>query len=176
MASRVTYVVKTDLPPEAVNAIGLLVFSKWLDFALGRTVLNGRRLVYPTGRYAASISFRQEGEATVAIIADEDAAPEAGILEQGHAPVDLKTRLRPGRAYPMHRPSGSVPGVSLRRIGSGPPGMHPSMWAEVRMREFSGFASIGENSPPDSWIIPAMPAYAPALYLAASLRSSLRGS
>src|SRR5690348_13237168 len=104
MASSVTYVIRTNLDPKMVNAIGLIVFAKWLDFALGRTMLNGRRLVYPSGRYASSISYRKEGESTVAIVADEGFAPEAGILEQGHGPVDLKTRLQHGRAYPMHRP------------------------------------------------------------------------
>ena len=173
MASSVTYVIRTNLPPEAINNIGLIIFAKWLNFALGHTVLNGRRLLYPSGKYAASISYRKEGEAAVAIVADEGLAPEAGILEQGHGPVDLKTKLQPGRAYPMHRPVNSNMNSTLRRIGSGPASMKPSMWAEIRMREFSGFASISANSAPDSWIIPTMPAYSPALVLAAQAKQMI---
>ena len=179
MAARVTYVVRTNLPPEAINAIGLIIFAKWLDFAMGHSVLNGKRLLYPSGKYAASISYRKEGEAAVAIVADEDMAPEAGILEQGHGPVDLKTRLQRGRAYPMHRFSlGGMFGLDpagLRRVGSGPPSTKPAMWAQVRMREFSGFASIGKDSDADSWIIPAMPAYSPALVLAAQAKQMVQG-
>jgi len=167
VAAGVTYVVRTNLPPEAVNQIGVEIYLKWLDFALGHTALNGKKLIYPTGRYAASITFKQENAWTVAIVADEAIAPHASIIEQGHGPIDLKTRLMRGRAYPMHRAVGRTPGTSLRRIGSGPPSTRPRMWAEVRAREFSGLASIGPNSSPDSWIIPAMPAYSPALVLAA---------
>jgi hypothetical protein len=179
MASSLTYVIRTNLPPEAVNEIGLIIFAHWLDFAMGHTVLNGRRLMYPSGKYAASLSYRREGESTVAIVADEGQAPEAGILEQGHGPIDLKTRLQRGRAYPMHRFSmGGMFGLEstgLRRVGSGPPSMKPSMWAEIRMREASGFASIGPNSPADSWIIPPMPAYSPALILAAQAKQMAGG-
>lgn len=175
-SSSFTYVIRTNLPPEAVNRIGLEIFARWLDFALGNTVLNGRRLVHPTGRYAASIQYKQEGEATVAIIADEQSAPEATFIESGHQAVDLKTRLQHGRAYPMHRPPGANLPSGLRRTGSGPPSMKPRMWADVRSREASGYASIGPNSPPGSWIIPAMPAYAPALALAAIARSMTQGA
>ena len=176
MRQGTTYVVKTDLDPAALNRIGLEIFAMWLDFAMGNKVLGGRRLVYPTGRYAASLHFRQVGEAAVAIIADEDIAPEAAVLESGHGPVDLKTKLQQGRAYPMHRPVGGnrVPG-GLRRVGSGPPGLKPRMWAEIRSREASGFASIGPNSPPGSWIIPAMPAYSPALVLSNMATAMTRG-
>lgn len=177
MTSSVTYVVRTDLPPERVTAIGLEVFRLWMDFALGRGTVNGRRVVYPTGRYAASLSMQRDGEAVV-VAADESVAPEVAILESGHMAVDLKTKLQHGRAYPMHRAPGSTPGTSLLRIGSGPPGKprigvgsrgvaavrRPMMYANLRASTASGFASIGSNS--TGWIIPAMPAYAPAATLA----------
>ena len=169
------YVVKTDLDPAMLTRIGLEIFAKWLDFALGVQSLNGRRLVYPTGRYAASLQFKRTSESSVAIIADEDMAPEAAVLEYGHGAVDLKTKLQQGRAYPMHRPFGGNQTGGLRRIGSGPASMKPHMWAEVRSREASGFASIGPNSPPGSWIIPPMPAYSPAMVLAAMATKMARG-
>ena len=171
-ANGFTYVIRTNLPPEAVSRIGMAIFALWVDFAMGNGTLNGKRLVHPTGRYAASIEYKQMGAASVAIVANEDAAPEAGILESGHGSVDLKTKLEHGRPYPMHRALGSdipsggakagyVPGASLK----------PTMWAEVRKRSGSGFASIGPNSAPGSWIIPPMPAYAPAMALASIARS-----
>jgi hypothetical protein len=173
-------VVKTDLDPQYVNRIGMAIFSLWMDFALGRKSLGGRRLAHPTGRYAASLQYLQEGEATVAIIADPSIAPEASILEEGHPRVDLKQTLEAGRGYPMHRFRGGGQAISrketLRRsgVGASPPsridarrlaGGGPSMWAEIRRQEANGFASFGPNSDPDSWIVPAMPAYAPAKIL-----------
>lgn len=163
----VSYTVKTNLPPDMVSKIAISIFTLWVDFALGRASIAGRRLIYPTGRYAASISYQQEGESTVAIVAD---APEADILELGHASVDLKQKLRPG-AYRMHRRPGQTPGTSLRRVGSGPASLKPRMWAEIRTREANGFASIGVNSPADSWIIPPMPAYSVAMILAAQAQA-----
>lgn len=180
------YAVKTDLPPDAVTHIGLEIFKLWVDFAMGRGAIAGRMLIYPTGKYASAISFRQEGVATVAIIADESVAPEAAILESGHGRVDLKTKLQMNRPYPMHRVQGATPGTTMRRIGNPAPaplrafvrapggvvkgarygGVRHSMWAEMRSATSSGFASIGPNSPADSWIIPPMPAYAPAANLA----------
>ena len=171
MTNGVMYVVKTDLPPQMVTQIGLEVFARWMDFALGKESIGGRRLIYPTGRYAASLQFKKTGEASVAIIADESVAPEAAILEQGHGPVDLKTRLAPGR-YPMHRTPGGKPGTGLRRTGSKKgPFARASMWARVRAAEANGFASIGPNSAPGSWIIPAMAPYAPAATLANMIRA-----
>ena len=163
------YVIKTDLPPEDVTRISVELFAKWMMFALGWDSLGGRRLVYPTGRYAASLRYEQRGESTVAIVADENVAPEALWLEVGHGAFDMKTvKSLEGRAIPMHRaPGGSVhlARTGLRRIGA-PHHGQPSMWAEVRRAGASGFASFGPNSDPESWIIPAMPAYAPARVLA----------
>ena len=158
-----SYLVKTNLSPEQLSQLAIEVFVRWVDFALGGAAIGNKRLVYPTGRYAASIEYRQEGEATIAIVAS---APEAEILEVGHAAVDLKTKLQHGRPYRIHRPQGATPGTSLRRVGTGPSSLQPHMWAVMHQRTASGFASIGPNSAPGSWIIPAMPAYSPALILA----------
>lgn len=166
-----SYVVKTNLPPEQLTLLAVDIFIKWVEFALGQTSLGGKRLVYPSGRYAASIQFRQEGEANIAIVAS---GLVAQILESGHGPIDLKTKLQQGRAYPMRRPVGQVPGITLRRIGAGPPSLKPHLWAQLRVKEASGFASIGPNSAPDSWVIPAMPAYSPAMILAAQAQAAAR--
>lgn len=150
-----SYVIRTNLPPEQLNQIALEIFSRWVEFALGERALGGKRLIHPTGRYAASLEYRQEGEASVAMVSS---SPIAGIIEHGHAAVDLKTKLQSGRAYPLHRAGGS-------------PSMRPKMWAEMRRQSTSGFASFGPDSPADSWIIPAMPAYSPAAILAAQMQA-----
>lgn len=147
------HVLMTNMKPEDVNRITLEIYARWVDFAMGNTILNGHRIVHPTGRYARSIRVLYEDGIAVGVIADKNAAPEAAILEWGHSSVDLKTRLRHGRPYPMHRP-GDMP-----RVGGGPNGIRSMTWAKVRTRAFTGIASIGPNSSPDSWIIPAMPAY-----------------
>jgi len=178
MRTGYSFVVRTNLPPETVTSIGVEIFLLWLDFALGGGALNGKKLIYPSGRYAAAISFRQVDAATVAIVADEDAAPEAAILETGHRGFDMKTVTRlQGRAIPMHRPVAS-PEVSratgLRRTGSGPPGLKPAIWAELRSASSSGFASFGPHSAPDSWMIPPMQPYAPAMALAVMAKRMAR--
>lgn len=178
MALGYTYIVRTNLPPAAVTSIGVEIFLMWLDFAMGGSALNGKKIHYPSGRYAASISIKQVDPNTVAIVADENIAPEAAILETGHRSFDMKTvSSLSGRALPMHRPTGAVAGVPLKRIGAGPKGAgpKPSMWAEVRGREGSGFASFGPNSAPDSWIIPPMAAYSPALTLSVLARKMAAG-
>ena len=168
MSDGIKYVLKTDLRPVDVTRVGVELFLKWMEFALGRGSLDGKRLVYPTGRYASSLRFEQRDETTVAIVADEGIAPEALWLEVGHGAFDMKTVASlSGRAIPMHRPVGGTAHqarTGVRRIGAGPAG--PSMWAEVRAAGSSGYASFGPDSDPDSWIIPAMPAYAPAHVLA----------
>jgi hypothetical protein len=129
-ADGIEYVVVTDLSPEAVNAIGMEIFKQWVEFASGNRVADGKYLLHPTGRYARAIHYQREGEATVAIVADESVAPEAHVLETGHQAVDLKQKLTKGRRYPMHRGA----------------------------RTFTGYATVGSKG----WVIPAMPAYAPA--------------
>lgn len=143
------YVVQTDLPPEYLTKVGIQIYKEWLEFALGHHALEGKTLKHPTGRYAASLKFQQLGEATVAIIADEDLAPEAAILETGHGEFDLKTKFQKGRRYPMHR-------------GSGISGMAPAVWAQSRSAGFTGYARVGD----EGWILPPMPAYSPAKILA----------
>ena len=160
----VDYVISTNLPPEALTEIGLKVFEMWTAFAMGQISLGGKRIIWPTGRYAASLQFEQRGEYVVAITANENYAPEAAILEEGHGVVDLKTRMAAG-VYPMHRFQGGGPrgaAMGLRRRGVGRASMQPSMWAAIREGEANGYATLSPNSPAGSWILPAMPAYSPA--------------
>lgn len=150
--SPVEYVVNTNLDPSQLSMVSVEIFSQWLSFALGGQSLGGRMLKHPTGRYAASIGYQVSGESQIAILAD-DSLPEAGILEAGHGTFDLKTKFQVGRRYPMHR-------------GGGAPSNKPSMWATARRKSSTGFASIGKNSPADSWVLPVMHAYSPAKILA----------
>lgn len=166
--SSYTYVVRTDLPPEMVTELGVEIFVMWVNFALGIEALGGRKLVHPSGKYASSIQFKQTGESEVAIVAgatDDEAATVADVIEQGHGPVDLKARLGAG-VYPMHRLRGHKLPSGLRRSATGRASLNPTMRAEMRAANFEGFASIGPNSDPNSWIIPAMQAYSPAFLLA----------
>ena len=77
------YVIRTNLPPEGVTRIAVELYLLWMDFALGKGFLNGKKLHYPSGRYASSISYRQYDEVTVGILADESVAPEAACFAPG---------------------------------------------------------------------------------------------
>ena len=165
----IVYDVYTDLDPTALNAVGQEVYRRWFEFALGKVALGGRHIMHPTGRYASAIEFKQRSESRVAIIADEDIAPEAGILETGHGAIDLLKKLTPGRAYPMHRGTGGA----APQIASGP--RAKKIWASVRAAGFSGYAVVPRSRRPGSmntsgrgpaWVIPPMPAYSPAAILA----------
>jgi hypothetical protein len=170
------YTINTNLDPQQLNVLGLQVYKMWLQFAVGQIALGGKRLFFPTGRYAASIRFERQGEAEIAIIADENVAPEALWLEVGHKTVDLKTKLRMGKVYRMHNPIApgsvqAVTGLNRQRASgktgtAGGIGFTPRYWASARKSDESGFAQFGPNSPTDSWVIPPMPAYSPAMLLA----------
>jgi hypothetical protein len=136
----IEYVVRTNLPPEYVTAVGLEVFKQWADFAAGTGTANGNRIAHATGRYRSSISFQQTGEATVAVVADASIAPEAIILETGHNVVDLKTK----------------PGFPQGRI------FHSAMWAYPSRRFPGGSGPTHVTVGATGWVIPAMRAYAPA--------------
>lgn len=136
----IEYVVRTNLDPKYVTAVGLEIFKQWADFAMGIGEAGGNRIAHPTGRYRSSIQFRQESEATVAIVADGNIAPEAIILETGHNVVDLKTK----------------PGFQQGRI------FHSAMWAYPSRRFAGGSGPTHVTVGATGWVIPAMRAYAPA--------------
>jgi hypothetical protein len=192
-------IIGTDVDPNYLNQVGLEIFHKWIDFARGRTALGGKTILYPTGRYAASITMRRYGTRRgarvpgdiptrtvthIAIIADEKLAPEAAILETGHAQIDMLQHLAPGRAYPIHRnaptPAGIVSGPDFPRTSYGRAQVR-KLWAVSREIGARGYARTPKNmaarGPSNTsgtgpaWTIPAMPAYAPAQILADLVRN-----
>lgn len=142
------YAVHTDMPPETITAVGKEIARLWAEYARGAGTPGLQTIEHPTGRYASSIQFQQEGVATVSIIADEKVAPEAAILETGHKPVDLKLKLTHGRRYPMHREGGRFTGMS---------------------------SPVPISSTGRDWVIPAMAAYSPARTFAKMAAGMLSG-
>lgn len=165
------YDVFTDLNPDQLNTVGMEVFKMWMDFALGRVPLQGRYLMHPTGKYAASLQYRRWGKSRVTIMTNDKLAPEARILELGHKPYDMKKNPRlMGRTFPMHRGLNVTGPVSAKRS--------KRIWARARSSQFNGFATVPTHITPenaDSWIIPAMPAYSPAKILSELLDQAFGG-
>jgi hypothetical protein len=163
----ITYDVFTDLSPDEVTEAGYAIMALWIGFAMGKDEIHGFRIKNPTGRYASSIRLEGRGVSRVAVIADEKMAPEAQWLEEGHGAVDLKQKLTGGRVYPMHRGAGAP--ILNSTFG----GRTNNVWAAPRAEGFNGFARVPTHITPEnanSWIIPAMPAWSPASYLADLLR------
>lgn len=159
------YTVFTDLAPDELTEVAFELMKKWVAFALGQDEIGGMRIQSPTGRYASSIRLEGRGINEVAIVADEDIAPEALYLEEGHTQVDLKQKLTAGRVYPMHRGTGSSGPILNSTFG----GRANNVWAVPRAAGFNGFARVPTQITPEnagSWIIPAMPAWSPAKHLA----------
>lgn len=175
MSNRV-YTVLTDLDPESLTAVGFAIMEKWISFAMGKSEIASYRIEHPTGRYASAIRLEGRSETEIAIIADEEIAPEIEWLEEGHRAVDLKTLL-PGRRLQMHRGRegqyGSA-GYSAPVLNMTFGGRANNVWATPRAAGRSGFARVpstvtAENAA--SWIIPAMAAWSPAQHLAEMVRN-----
>ena len=161
------YEVWTDAPQAVINKIQLEIFKLWVQFAKGGKSLGIKPLMNPTGKYASSISMQKEGARIVAVIQDEDIAPEGQWIESGHAQYDMKTLFR-GRHFPLHRAGGvpfqkgvKVKGYYLAAKKSGD---------FNRSADFAGMATVGETG----WVIPAMAAYHPAKALADIAEQKLR--
>lgn len=187
-----TYEVFTDLDPDALTEIAVEVYRRWLEFALGKDEIGGRLLSFPSGRYAASMSWRRTGVASVALIADEKIAPEAKWIEEGRAGADMKaamlgkgkTRVSSDgylyRVIPMRRDS-RTPGFDLGEIATSSAGERlpirvSRLWARPRLRNDPDRFVTMTNEPGSSeWMIPAMPAYSPAAILAALVRREYGG-
>jgi hypothetical protein len=154
--------VWTDLPQDGITEIGFEIAKRWIAFAMGEEAINGYKIKNPTGRYASSIDVFVESPTHVAVVADEEIAPEALFLEEGHNRYDMKSQF-PGRTFPMHR------GAGTPILASTFMGRTNNVWATPRAEGFNGFARVPTHITPenaDSWIIPAMPAFSPAQYLA----------
>jgi hypothetical protein len=161
----ISYDVFTTLSPDELTAAAHEVLQKWIAFAMGEESLAGYRVLNPTGRMASNIRVEDRGPNHIAVIAD---SPEAEILEEGHKEIDLKQHLIGGRAYPMHRGTGTP--IYNPTMG----GRAANVWAVPRAAGFNGVARIpsvitAENA--DSWIIPAMTAWTPAFHLSELLRN-----
>lgn len=187
-----TYDIFTDLDPDQLGAVAAETYYTWLQFACGQTDIGGRKLKHPSGRYASALSWRRTGRNRVAIIADEDAVPEVGIIEDGSPAIDLKSKmLTPDKAKRSKagylyrtlylRPDQwrEAPSIGMDTIvsafgGERLAGRVGKIWAAPR--PFVDPKSRGPftmtNKPGSSpWRIPAMAAYAPAAILAQQLRS-----
>lgn len=186
----ITYDVYTDLPPDLLTEVAKETFRLWLNFALGQQSALGKKLKNPTGRYAASLSWKMTSPTQVAIVADETIAPEAEWVETGTDGADMKKMLagkskigKDGEAYrvvPL-RPdnSGGPLKFDMSRIvrGAGKgerlPASVGKMWASPRpyIDPNSRYRTIKASSP--GWQVPSMPAYAPALALKQLLENEL---
>lgn len=186
-----TYDIFTDLDPEQLGNVAAETYYTWLMFSVGKTDIGGKTLKHPSGRYASAISWRKTGRYRVSIIADEDAVPEVGLIEDGSPEVDLKVKmltpekskrskegylyrtlyLRPDqwREAPMIGLDSIVSAFGGERLAS----RLGKMWAGPR--PFVDPKSRGPftmtNKPGGSpWRIPAMAPYAPAAILAQQLQ------
>jgi hypothetical protein len=184
MMPNTVYTVHTNLDPQALSAVGLEVFRMWIAFAAGQETLNGFRIENPTGRYAASIEYKQVGEAQVSIVQHEDVAPEGAFLEEGTKEIDMLAAGSPwvGRRIPMHRGRPGQFGSQGNSVPKNSPGTIKQarkmkhIWVEARGDSGSvlvprsraevrpGARNTSGTGP--AWTIPAMPAYSPAGTLA----------
>jgi hypothetical protein len=190
MADR-TYEVYTDLDPDALTDVAALVYRAWLAFALGQGEIGGRVLKHPSGRYAASMSWRKTGQAAVAIIADESIAPEAQWIEEGKSSADIKAAMlgkgntkisKAGYRYrviPMKRDP-TAPAFDASSILTSQAGEHlPVKTARMWARSYSHwdtqhgadrFRTMTDKPGSAPWVVPAMAAYSPAAILADIIR------
>lgn len=185
--------VFTDLNPDELTEVAVETYRLWLRFALGEKSIGGRTLAHPSGRYAAAISWRRKGRSTIAIIADEQLAPEALWIEDGHSPADILSAMlsggkvsadghryrrvslkagtgRGGQAAPMS-------GLDMNAIttssatGGGASPMFKTMWAERRDgAEPDRVRTMTDRPGAAKWQVPAFAPYAPAAILADMLR------
>jgi hypothetical protein len=174
----VSYTVSTDLDPEHLNVLAAELARMWTMFALGQETLGGQTLHYPSGKYANSIEFKKTGQASVAIIADEKVAPEAKWIEEGHGAYDMKT-LFGGRHFRL--PKHVLGHYGSRTLGEPVETMKGKkfMWMSATEEGDSQWLTVpsakGVAKRPElaqKWIIPALPAYAPAAYLADLARNA----
>lgn len=186
------YDIFTDLDPDQLGNVAAQTYYTWLMFSLGKTDIGGKTLKHPSGRYASAISWRKTGRNRVSIIADDDAVPEVGIIEDGSPEVDLKEKmltpdkskrtkdgylyrtlyLRPDqwREAPMIGMDSIVSAFGGERLAS----RLGRMWAQPRPAvdpKSRGPFTMTNRPGSSPWRIPAMAAYAPAAILAQELQA-----
>lgn len=180
--------VHTNLNPEQVTAVAIETYRQWLLFALGREAIGGRTLAHPSGRYAASITWKRLSATRIAIIADEHIAPEAASIETGTSGADIRAAMlsggkvgRDGKRYrriPMREdfvPPSAASFVEASvnqaaRTGGVPPKVG-AFWFERKANQGSDrVVTMTETNGRNGWRVPAQPAYAPAAILAALIK------
>lgn len=187
--------VYTDLDPDDLTEVAMETFIAWVSFALGGSSLGGRTLGKGNkaffrsqlrGRYAASISWKQVGPNHVAIIADEEIAPEALWIEEGTSGADMKRhmladgkRSKQGYFYrdiplrgTQNAPTGSLNDiVDAAASGGFSPGLK-SLWTKPRpTSDPDRWARMSDRPGTANWVVPPMVAYSPARILATLLRA-----
>lgn len=182
------YTVHTDLDPEALSVLAAETYRQWLEFALGKGSIGGKTLQHPSGAYAASISWRKTGTASIAIIADETKAPEAKWIEDGHEPYgDLKDVMLAGqptskdgyryRVVPISDDA-PTPAFDMTKIVSNASGERiptgtARLWARAKSNvKTSNFRMMTDKPGSADWLLPDMPAYSPAYILSELIRSA----
>lgn len=179
------YDVHTNLDPQTLTEVAIETYRQWLEFALGKGQIGGHTLAHPSGRYAAAISWRRTGVATISIIANERSAPEAKWIEEGTSPADLKTTMLAGvapgkngyrsRMIPISNNSPPptffagdiVTSATGQRIGS----RAGKVWATGRSARGKGaYATMSDRPGSAAWRVPAFAPYAPAGILSSLLR------
>ena len=175
------YDVYTDLDPAQLTEVAKETYRLWLSWALGNDAgLGIGSLINPTGRYAASLSWRKTGAASVAIMSDEHKAPEAEWIETGTDGADMLQMLdhfsktaKDGTRYRViplrpHDASGPLK-FNMNSIVRGPgggeklPAGQGRIWsvARPRIHADSEFVTMTDRNP-NAWQVPPFTPYAPA--------------
>lgn len=180
--------VHTNLNPQQLTKVAIETFRQWLLFALGREAIGGKVLEHPSGRYAASISWKQIGASRIAIIADEEIAPEAASIETGTPGADIRAAMLPGgkiskdghryRRIPMREdllpPStASFVAASVNQAARSGAVMPKTGSFWIKRKESQGsdrVVTMTETNGANNWMVPPQPAYAPASILAGLIR------
>jgi len=174
--------IMTDMDPDTLSEVGAKMAQRWIDFAMGRKALGGRMLMHPTGRYASAISFRTYGVSRVAIVVNENVAPEAHFLEVGHGPIDLKKYFAMGTLIPMHRGEAGQYGSAgysspIEDHSRNQRRRKNQIWGVVREQGKSGRAVMSmTSSTGKNWVIPPMAAFSPVAHLLELLRQGEFGA
>jgi hypothetical protein len=187
------YDIYTDLDPDTLGAVAAETYYTWLMFACGQTDIGGKTLKHPSGRYASALSWKKTGRNRISIIADEDAIPEVGIIEDGSPEIDLKSKMltpdeskrsKAGYLYRTLylRPDQwrAAPSIGMDSIVSTVGGDRLAarlgkMWAQPRPHvdpKSRGPFTMTNKPGSSPWRIPAMAPYAPAAILAQQLKAA----
>lgn len=186
MASHKVYDVYTNLDPLQLSEAASETFKLWIQFALGKQEIGGKKIKYPSGRYASALSWKKTGVAQVSIIADEDAIPEVGAIEYGRPEIDLKSKmLFNGRAHiskegylyrvlPLRPDNPGTnpilsPGMVLDTLSGGRLRKNVArMWAKPRpyVDSRSRYRTMTNKPGSSPWRIPEFHPYAPGAILA----------